>query len=141
VHLTQTSQNLDIFSTGADSLKASSVRSHRGRGAINLPDRGVSTADSISDVMDDMSDLLNPGFDDSNACDNPLDLPFEDFDLDSIVSGSEPAKGAGTLALSRKTSSKAASVSASLPGGGSSLGGASSQVCSDAHDGEGFQLD
>ena len=53
---------------------------------------------------DDMSDLLAPGFEDSVAGDNPLDIPFDDFE-GSIVSN-DHATG------SRKSSK---------PGGASSL--------------------
>jgi hypothetical protein len=54
-HLTQLSQGAE-FSMG-------SVRTNRGKNAaINLPSQSLaSTADSISDAMEDMSDLLHPG--------------------------------------------------------------------------------
>ena len=53
-HLTQLSQGAE-FSMG-------SVRSHRGKNAaINLPSQSLASADSISDAMEDMSDLLHPG--------------------------------------------------------------------------------
>jgi hypothetical protein len=121
----------------------SSRRGGRKSANINLPDHGLppSAAESISDAMDDMSDLLHPGpfsvvapralnetvnpnnnalslsrctgFEESEVSGpNPLDIPLDDFE-GSIVDGFEQQKA-----------SKRSSAAGSQPVGGSSSGGA-----------------
>lgn len=110
VHLTQNSQNIDAFS------QASSSKSLRGKAsaAINLPEPSLPSNESYSDAMDDMSELLAPGFD-SMGGENPLDIPFEELD-GSVTSGGEPGQA------SKKSSSKAPSGSLGSPGNPSSSG-------------------
>jgi len=111
-HLTQLSQGAE-FSMG-------SVRSHRGKNAaINLPSESLaSTADSISDAMEDMSDLLHPGFEDSAGGENPLDIPFDDFEGD----GSIASKEAATKTKDSSKHAASAVPSRSINGGDSSSG-------------------
>lgn len=128
-----------------ESQQSESTRSSRRGGRksanINLPDHGLppSAAESMSDAMDDMSDLLHPGpfsvvtpralnetvslnnalslsrctgFEESEVSGpNPLDIPLDDFE-GSIVDGFE------------QKASKRSSAAGSQQVGGSSSGGA-----------------
>ena len=102
MHLTQLSQ--DVFDSQSLSVRSKGSKKHA---AINLP--GYESSSHMDAFSDDMSDLLAHGFEDSVAGgDNPLDIPFDDFE-GSIVSN-DHATG------SRKSSKSAAASSLSASG-------------------------
>lgn len=66
------------------------------------------------------------GFDDTAGGENPLDIPFDDFD-GSIINGSEPEPGPAASRKSKSKSKLSSASASSLPGGGSSGGGGVSE--------------